>query len=50
MILVYILILCNKKKLMGEYRNTFADNMVGIVTAVSVCVVTFLFVRTLTHG
>lgn len=49
-LIVYILLLCNKKKLMGEHRNTFADNMVGVVTAVSVSIVTLLFLKSFMHG
>lgn len=41
-LILFILRLCNNKKLMGEYRNTPADNTIGAVTAAGVFIVSLL--------
>lgn len=41
-LLLFILRLCNNKKLMGEYSNSLADNTIGALTAASVFIVSLL--------
>jgi Mn2+/Fe2+ NRAMP family transporter len=45
-ILIFMLILVNKKQIMGEYVNTLAQNIIAITTCVVVIILTLLMVIT----
>jgi len=43
-VVIFILLLVNRKDLMGEHTNTVAFNVVAWVTAVAMIVLTFVLV------
>ena len=43
-VVIFILLLINRKDLMGEHRNTLLFNVVSWITAVSMIILTFILV------